>query len=140
VAAPSIDLYSYANATTTRHTKSNYVRLRHTGTSFHILGGLNPPSRRERTLNDVRRERCGAKTGSRINFDRKYISSRFRGYPPHFRPCPDSDLTLQTRPDIGRHREPKMSAVKTSSFRSNVIFTSGFRGGYFCFPSRPMSD
>ena len=76
---------------------------------------------------------AATETGSVNNFWTEIDFDAVPAAAPTLSSMSDSDLTLPTYPDIGRHREQKMSVTKTSSFRSTVIFTSGFRGRHVWF-------
>jgi len=47
-----------------------------------------------------------------IAVERKVLAMRFQTATPTFSTMPDSEMSLPTRPDIGQHRKPEVSAME----------------------------
>ena len=58
---------------------------------------------------------AATQTGSGNNFITEKYDDAILTATPTFSTLPDSDVSLSTRPDIGRHRKLKMPATKTGS-------------------------
>jgi len=54
--------------------------------------------------------------------ERKELAKRIQRLPRSFSTMLDSDMTLQTWPDIGRHQDLKMSATKPEVETTQAVF------------------